>query len=35
MYVQLINFKGDEFHSAIDDKIEEAKRLVKAGFEHV
>ena len=35
IYTQLIQFESDEFHSATAQKIEEARKLVEAGFEHV
>lgn len=30
-----MSFEGDEFHSATAETIEEAKKLVEAGFEYV
>jgi len=35
VYTQLVNFEGDEFHSATAETIEEAKKLVETGFEFV
>ena len=35
LYTQLINFKNDEFHSATAQTVEDAQKLVKAGFEYV
>ncbi len=34
-YTQLVNFEGDEFHSATAESVEEASHLVEAGFEYV
>ena len=31
----LLSFKGDEFHSATAETVEEASKLVEAGFEYV
>jgi hypothetical protein len=30
-----VEFEGDEYHSAIADNVEEAKKLIEAGFEYV
>ncbi|MCZ2809642.1 MAG: hypothetical protein O2V44_09835 [Candidatus Bathyarchaeota archaeon] len=35
VYTQLVSFEGDEFHSATEQIIEEAKKLIDAGFEYV
>jgi len=35
MYTQLINFESDEYHSATTTTIDEAKKLIEAGFEYV
>jgi len=35
LYTQLVNFENDEFHSATAKKVEEAQKLVEAGFEFV
>jgi integrase len=35
VYTQLMEFEGDEYHSAIANGVEEAKKLVEAGFEYV
>ena len=35
IYTQLVSFEGDEFHSAVAQTVEEARKLVEAGFEHV
>ena len=35
VYTQLVNFEGNEFHSATAETIEEAKKLVETGFEFV
>jgi len=32
---QLVNFESDEFHSATAKNVEEAQKLVEAGFEYV
>ena len=34
-YVQLVNFECDDFTSATAKTIEEAQKLVEAGFEYV
>jgi len=34
-YVQLIAFKDDDYTSAVARTVEEARRLVEAGFEYV
>jgi len=31
----LIQFESDEFHSAVAERIDEARKLVEAGFEYV
>jgi hypothetical protein len=35
LYTQLVNFENDEFHSATAQNVQEAQKLVEAGFEHV
>ena len=35
IYTHLVSFEGDEFHSAVAETVEEAKKLVEAGFEYV
>ncbi|MCJ7423590.1 site-specific integrase [Candidatus Bathyarchaeota archaeon] len=35
LYTQLINFESDEFHSATAKTIQEAQKLVEAGFEYI
>jgi integrase len=35
IYTQLVNFEKNEYHSATAKTIEEAKKLVEAGFEYV
>ena len=35
LYTQLITFKNDEFHSATAKTVEDAQKLVEAGFEYV
>jgi len=35
LYTQLINFESDEFHSATAKTVQEAQKLVEAGFEYV
>ncbi len=35
LYIQLINFKNDEFHSATAKDITEAQKLVESGFKYV
>jgi integrase len=35
IYTQLVNFKEDEYHSAIAKNVEEARKLVESGFEYV
>jgi integrase len=35
IYTQLIEFEGDEYHSAIASSIENARKLVEAGHEYV
>ena len=35
LYTQLVNFENDEFHSATAKTVEEAQKLVEAGFEFV
>jgi hypothetical protein len=35
VYTQLLNFESDEFNSATARTVEEARKLVEAGFEYV
>jgi hypothetical protein len=35
LYTQLVNFESDEFHSATAQTVQEAQKLVEAGFEYV
>jgi len=35
MYTQLIQFESDEFHSAVAKTVDEARKLIEAGFESV
>jgi integrase len=35
IYTQLIQFEGDEYHSAVAKTIDEAKALIETGFEYV
>ena len=35
IYTHLIEFEGDEFHSAVAKTTEEAKELIETGFEYV
>ena len=35
IYTQLISFEGDEYHSASAETLEEAAKLIEAGFEYV
>jgi integrase len=35
IYTQLINFETDEYHSATAKTVEEARKLIEAGFEYV
>jgi len=35
LYTQLITFKNDEFHSATAKTVEDAQKLIEAGFEYV
>jgi len=35
IYTHLINFEADSYHSATAETLEEAKKLVEAGFEYV
>ncbi len=35
LYTQLITFKNDDFHSATAKTVEDAQKLVEAGFEYV
>lgn len=35
IYTQLVEFEGDGHCSAVASSVEEAKRLIEAGFEHV
>jgi integrase len=35
IYTQLVKFEGDEYNSAVAITVEEAKKLIEAGFEYV
>jgi hypothetical protein len=35
LYTQLIDFRDDEYHSAVARTVEEAQKLVETGFEYV
>jgi integrase len=35
IYTQLVEFEGDEYCSAIANNVEEAQKLIEAGFEYV
>ena len=35
LYTQLVNFESDDYHSATAKSVEEAQKLVEAGFEYV
>ncbi|MGA2766876.1 MAG: hypothetical protein ABSF24_00970 [Candidatus Bathyarchaeia archaeon] len=35
IYTQLVKFEGDEYNSAVAITLEEAKKLIEAGFEYV
>lgn len=35
LYTQLVNFENDEYHSSTAKTVEEAQKLVEAGFEYV
>jgi hypothetical protein len=35
IYTHLIQFESNEYHSAVAEKIDEAGKLVEAGFEYV
>jgi hypothetical protein len=35
LYTQLINFESDEYHSATATTVQDAQKLVEAGFEYV
>jgi hypothetical protein len=35
VYTHLVSFEGDEFHSAVAETVDEAKKLVEAEFEYV
>jgi hypothetical protein len=35
IYTQLVEFEGDEYCSAVASNVEEAKKLIEAGFEYV
>ena len=34
-YTQLISFESDEYHSATATTVQDAQKLVEAGFEYV
>jgi hypothetical protein len=35
LYTQLINFENDEFHYATATTVQDAQKLIEAGFEYV
>jgi len=35
IYTQLVDFETDDYHSATAETIDEAKKLIEAGFEYV
>ena len=35
IYTQLVEFESDEYCSAVASSVEEAKKLIEAGFEYV
>jgi hypothetical protein len=35
LYTQIVNFESDDYHSATAKNVEEARKLVEAGFEYV
>ena len=35
LYTHLINFEADSYHSAVAKTVDEAKKLIEAGFEYV
>jgi integrase len=35
VYTQLMEFEGDEYHSAVANSVDEAQKLIEAGFEYV
>jgi len=35
IYTHLIDFEGDEYHSAVAKSVEEARKLLETGFEYV
>jgi len=35
VYTQLVNFEGDEYHSAVANTVDEARKLVESGFTFV
>lgn len=35
LYIQLVNFDSDDFHSDVANNIEEAQKLIETGFEFV
>jgi len=35
IYTQLVQYESDEYHSAVAENIDDAKKLIEAGFEYV
>lgn len=35
LYTQLVQFESDDYHSAVAENVDEAKKLIEAGFEYV
>jgi integrase len=35
LYMQLVQFESDDYHSAVAENVDEAKKLIEVGFEYV
>jgi hypothetical protein len=35
VYTHLVNFESDEFHTDVANNVEDARKLIEAGFEYV
>jgi hypothetical protein len=35
IYTQLVSFESDDYHSAVANTVEEARKLLEQGFEYV
>jgi hypothetical protein len=35
VYTQLVSFESDDYHSAVANTVEEARKLLEQGFEYV